>query len=234
MDMITLKNIICRTQERIILEDINLSLSQKTTAIIGANGSGKSTFIRLLNGLILPDEGEIWVGDYKTESKDIKKIRKNIGFMFQNPDHQIIWPQVKEDLAFSLKNHHYPKACYDEYIDNILNQLKIKHLKESLTHELSGGERQLVALAALLIIEPQWLIFDEPTTMLDLYNKLNIKKLISNLKQKIVIVTHDLDWASEFEYIIWLNKGKVEQAGGPEVIELYRQYIHHKVHKDAL
>lgn len=234
MGIIQLNHVTCRAQERIILDDIHMSLTQNRTAIIGANGSGKSTFIRLLNGLILPDEGEIWVGEYKTESRDIHKIRKNIGFMFQNPEHQVIWPQVKEDLTFSLKAHHYPKESHNQRIDDILARLNISYLKEALIHELSGGERQLVALAGLLITEPSWLIFDEPSAMLDLYNKLNIQHIIHNLKQKVVIITHDLDWASQFDEIIWLNEGRIIKQGGMEVVELYKQYTQEKVAKNAL
>ncbi len=234
MDIITLKNILCQTPERVILSDINIKFSQKSTAIIGANGSGKSTLVRLLNGLILPDKGEVWVGDYKTESRNLTKIRKHIGFMFQNPAHQIIWPQVKEDLTFSLKTHGYSKDIYDNRIDHILSQLNILHLKNALAHELSGGECQLVALAALLITEPNWLIFDEPTTMLDLYNILNIKKIIQNLKQKVIVITHDLNWARQFDHILWINEGRIEASGGAEVVEHYQNYIYDRLNKDAL
>ncbi len=226
MSSIHLDHVTCQTDEKIILNDISTIIEHKRTAIIGANGSGKSTFIRLLNGLILPDAGKVSVDGLWTHSHDITTIRKNIGFMFQNPEHQIIWPAVKEDLTFSLKNHHFPPKDYDSCIDDILGKLKISHLKNALIHGLSGGEKQLVALAALLIIKPHWLIFDEPTAMLDFANETNIKKQIASLKQKVVVVTHDLNWAKSFEHILWIKNGKIVQQGGPQVVD---DYINHEI-----
>ncbi len=226
MSSIHLNGVSCKADEKIILNNISTTLTHKRIAIIGANGSGKSSFIRLLNGLILPDEGNVSVNGLLTDSKDIATIRKNIGFMFQNPEHQIIWPSVREDLIFSLKNHDFPKNQYDSYIDDILSQLKILHLKKALIHELSGGEKQLVALAALLIINPQWLIFDEPTAMLDLANEANIKKQIATLPQNVITVTHDLNWAKSFEHILWIKNGKIEQQGGAEIVD---NYIKHEL-----
>lgn len=225
MSIIELKSVTCKADDQIIIDDISCRIENRQTAIIGANGSGKSTFIRLLNGLILPDSGTVTVDSRSTEGKTGNAVRKDIGFMFQNPEHQIIWPMVKEDLAFSLKNHGYDKLQYNERIDAILAKLKISYLKEAMAHELSGGERQLVALAGLLIIEPKWLIFDEPTAMLDLTNELNIKNIIQNLKQQVIVVTHDLEWAKKFERILWIENGRIMGDGTSEIVTQYHQYI---------
>ncbi|MFV0322525.1 MAG: energy-coupling factor ABC transporter ATP-binding protein [Alphaproteobacteria bacterium] len=225
MSIIELKSVTCKADEQVIIDDISLKIDNRQMAIIGANGSGKSTLIRLLNGLILPDTGNVRVDERSTEGKTGNAIRKDIGFMFQNPEHQIIWPMVKEDLIFSLKNHGYDKAEYEARVDDILAKLKISYLKEAMSHELSGGERQLVALAGLLIIEPKWLIFDEPTAMLDLTNELNIKNIIRNLKQQVIVVTHDLEWVKDFERIIWIDKGRIMADGSGEIVNQYHQYI---------
>lgn len=225
MSIIELNSVSCKADEQIIINDISLTIDNRKIAIIGANGSGKSTFIRLLNGLILPDDGSVTVDERSTEGKTGNAIRKDIGFMFQNPEHQIIWPMVKEDLIFSLKNHGYDKAEYNKRVDDILAKLKISYLKEAMSYELSGGERQLVALAGLLIIEPKWLIFDEPTAMLDLTNELNIKKIIQNLQQQVIVVTHDLEWSKSFERIIWIDKGRIMGDGGAEIVTQYHAFI---------
>lgn len=225
MSRIELKSVTCKADEQVIIDDINLTIDNQQLAVIGANGSGKSTLIRLFNGLILPDAGTVTVDGRSTEGKTGHSVRKDIGFMFQNPEHQIIWPMVKEDLTFSLKNHGYDKAEYDERVDDVLSRLKILHLKEAMAHELSGGERQLVALAGLLIIEPEWLIFDEPTAMLDLINELNIKNIIHHLQQQVIVVTHDLEWAKTFERILWIEEGRIMGDGRHEVVDDYTRYI---------
>lgn len=234
MSIIELKSVTCKTDERVILDDISLTLDNQKTVIIGANGSGKSTLIRLFNGLILPDSGSVMVDARSTEGKMANMIRKDIGFMFQNPAHQIIWPLVKEDLIFGLKNHGFDKASFDERVDEVLKRLKISHLKEAITHELSGGESQLVALAALLIIEPKWLIFDEPCAMLDLKNQLNIQKIIAQLSQQIIVVSHDLEWAKQFERVLWIDEGRIKGDGDSKVVDNYRDYITNKVSGHAL
>ena len=139
---------------RPVLVDIDLALPERRIGIVGANGSGKSTFARLLNGLVLPRTGRVLIDGVDT-TKDVKAIRRKVGFVFQNPDHQIVMPIVGEDLAFGLKARKIPKGEIDARIDAALARYDLGHLRERPVHLLSGGEKQLVALSAVLVTEPE-------------------------------------------------------------------------------
>lgn len=135
--------------------------------MIGLNGSGKTTFARLINGLTKPTEGKVSVNGLDTV-KDAKAVLQTVGFIFQSPQNQIILPIVRDDVAFGLKRLGIGKAETETRVKAVLGRLGISHLEERRAHELSGGELQLAALAALLVTEPQVLILDEPTNQLDL------------------------------------------------------------------
>lgn len=208
-----------------VLNNINLNLQEKKIGIIGDNGSGKSTFARLLNGLLIPTKGKVEVDDLDT-SKYGKDIRRKVGFVFQNPDNQIIFPTVEEDLAFGLKNIGLDKKEIETKIDKVLSLYNLAHLKYHRTHELSGGEKQLLAIASVLIMKPKYIVFDEPTTSLDLRNKQKIFNFISNLQQNCIVISHDLDLLSDFDRIIGFEKGKVVIDDKPSIsIKYYKELI---------
>jgi biotin transport system ATP-binding protein len=212
--------------DRPVLQHVNLSLTESRIGIIGSNGSGKSTFARLLNGLLLPNEGEVLVDGFSTH-RYAKQIRRKVGFVFQNPDHQIVLPTVEEDVAFGLKNLKLPGLEVSKRVDDILSQYHLQEYRHQSAHLLSGGQKQLLAIASVLVMQPQYIVFDEPTTLLDLRNRLLIQKVLSELLQTIIVVSHDLDLLTDFDRIIVFDQGKVVLDSTPAIaIPYYIQQQH--------
>lgn len=193
---------------RLVLDDITLTITERRVGIIGANGSGKSSFARLLNGLVLPSEGSVTVDGLDTR-RETKAVRRKVGFVFQNPDNQIVYPTISEDIAFGLKNRGHSKAEITEKVEAILSRFELSALKDRLAHELSGGERQMVALAGVLVLQPDWLVLDEPTTLLDLRNAKRIMGHIERLDQRVVMITHDLKRLDGFDRVLVIEDGRL-------------------------
>ncbi len=204
------------------LRDVNLSIDEHRVAVIGANGSGKSTFARLLNGLLIPDEGTVRVDGIDTR-EDARAVRRRVGFVFQNPDNQIVFPIVEEDVAFGLKNLKLPKDEIARKVDAVLERYRLVHLRNRATHLLSGGEKQMLAISAVLVMEPRYVVLDEPMTLLDLRNKKLVTEIIREIRQPVVLVTHDLDHVRDFDRIIVFDEGRVTADGGPE--SAIREYV---------
>lgn len=220
--MIKLSSVNVNAEDVRILQDINVELSQKRIGIIGLNGSGKSTFSRLLNGLQLPSSGSVIVDDFDTK-KDARNVRRKVGFVFQNPENQIVYPTVKEDLAFGLKNLKVAKGAAEILVSSALEKYDLVHLADRFTHRLSGGEMQMIALIGVMIMTPEYIVFDEPTTLLDLKNTRRLMSAILDLDQSVFLVTHDLELVSDFDRILCFHNGKVYADGTPDnVIPKYR------------
>ncbi|MEQ8507628.1 MAG: ABC transporter ATP-binding protein [Rhodospirillaceae bacterium] len=218
---IRLDAVTVRFQERMILENLSLSLSEKRIGLIGDNGSGKSTFARLLNGLILPDQGTVTVAGLDTK-KDGAKVRSRVGFLFQNPDNQIVMPTVAEDLALGLKPLKLQAAAQQEKVEDALARFGISHLADRSAHLLSGGEKQLVALAGVMICNPDVLICDEPTTLLDRRNASSVLEKINALECQVIFVTHHLEHLENFDRVLWIERGQIQEDGVPQdVIKAY-------------
>ncbi|HWJ73433.1 MAG TPA: ABC transporter ATP-binding protein [Kaistia sp.] len=208
---------------RPVLAGISLSLAEQRIGIVGANGSGKSTFARLLNGLVIPRAGSVTIDGIDT-AEDVKAVRRKVGFVFQNPDHQIVMPIVSEDLAFGLKARKVPKAEIAQRIDAALARYGLGHLRERPVHQLSGGEKQLVALSAVLVTDPDILVFDEPTTLLDLRNRNRVAAAIAALPHQAVLVSHDLDLVAACERVLMIEDGQIAADGAPgDVLPFYRE-----------
>ena len=205
-----------------VLKDVNLSISERRVGVIGANGSGKSTFARLLNGLLIPDEGTVTVDCIDTR-KDVKAVRRRVGFVFQNPDNQIVFPIVEEDVAFGLKNLKLPKDEIARRVDAVLERYRLDHLRDHATHLLSGGEKQMLAISAVLVMEPRYVVLDEPMTLLDLRNKKLVTEIIREIEQPVVLVTHDLDHIRDFDRVIVFDEGGVTADGLPDAA--IRKYV---------
>lgn len=217
--MITLDNVSVEKAGRHVLRGVSVELAERRIGVIGRNGSGKSTFARLLNGLEKPSSGSVRLAG----SDDEKALRRTVGFVFQNPDNQIVYPIVSEDLEFGLKNLKLAKDERRARIDAALERFNISHLAERFTHELSGGEKQLVAMAGVLVMRPKMIVFDEPTTLLDLWNARTVKAAIDALDEHVVLVTHDLDLLADFDRVILIEDGDVATDGDPQtVIARYR------------
>ncbi|MFE7630398.1 energy-coupling factor ABC transporter ATP-binding protein [Kocuria sp. NPDC057446] len=204
-----------------VLRDVDLVLDEHRIAVIGLNGSGKSTLVRLLNGLLLPTRGTVEVGGLST-AKDAKLVRRQVGFVFQNPENQIVMPLVAEDLAFGAKNLGLRGAELTARVDEVLERLGIAHLRERESYALSGGEKQLVALASVLVMEPATIVFDEPTTMLDRRNRRRLQTTIDHLDQRAVVVTHDLELIGDYQRVLVVHEGRIAFDGAPgPAVEFY-------------
>lgn len=201
-----------------ILRDIDLRITERRVGVIGRNGSGKSTFARLFNGIETPSRGKVEFEGAGTP----KELRRHVGFVFQNPDNQIVYPLVSEDLEFGLKNLKLPKDEARRRIDEVLERFGLTHLRDRLTHQLSGGEKQMIALAGVLVMQPRMIVFDEPTTLLDLWNKRMLMKALNELEQSIVVVSHDLDLLQHFDRVLHFEDGAIAGDGPPaQVIPSY-------------
>ena len=195
--MIQAKNLYFKYNEKFILKNVNLKIKEGSfTAVIGANGSGKTTLAKHFNALLLPTKGNVFVDGIDTK-KDEFNARKKVGFVFQNFEDQLIYSIVEEDIAFGLENLElgYNDIC--RRVEQTLKKLKIQNLAKENVNMLSFGQKQLVALAGILAMNPKYIIFDEPTTMLDVKNKKNIMNIIGELNKKenktIVMVTNVID-----------------------------------------
>lgn len=223
--MIRFENVSVQFDQRRALDDIDLTLCEKRIGIVGANGSGKSTFVRLLNGLQTATSGRVLVDDFDA-AKDGRKLRRHVGFVFQNPDNQIVYPVVEEDLAFGLKALKLTKDEISRRIDEILARYDLSDFKTHPSHLLSGGQKQLLAISGVLVMEPRYIIFDEPTTLLDLRNRNRVERAIAELDQTVITVSHDLDLIAGYDRVLVFEGGKVVLDGKPgDVIAQYREMM---------
>ena len=221
---IQLHNASVRFEDRTVLDEITLELNERRIGIIGANGAGKSTLSRLLNALVLPTRGTVLIDGLDT-ARHAKTVRRDVGFVFQNPANQIIMPIVADDIAFGLKNLKLPAAERTQRVEQVQAQLGISHLAQRESHSLSGGEQQMVALAAVIAMRPRTIVFDEPTTMLDLRNKLAFQREIAKLEQRAIVVTHDLEILEDFDRVLVVTDARIAFDGAPAAaLEHYRQW----------
>ena len=199
---------------RTILHGLDLEIAERRVAILGANGSGKSTFARLINGLQLPTTGRIRVDGFDTRT-DAKAVRRKVGFVFQNPDNQIVLPTVEEDLKFGLQNAGFTEREIEERTSRLLRDYGLHELRHHPAHKLSGGQKQLLAIAGVIATEPAYVVLDEPTTLLDLRNRRGVQAVLRALPMTVVMVTHDLDLAADFDRVIVFEDGRVVADEGP-------------------
>lgn len=206
--LIELDGVGVEREDRPVLAGLDLRLTERRIGIVGANGSGKSTLVRLFNGLVQPAVGSVRVDGLDPVAQP-REVRRRVGFVFQNPDLQIVMPLVREDLAFGLRNIGTPRKEIPARIDAVLQRLDIAALADRHCHALSGGEKQLVALAAVLVMEPAILVLDEPTTLLDLRHRRRLGRCLAELTQPAVVVSHDLDWLADFDRILVIEQGRL-------------------------
>ncbi|WP_137724822.1 energy-coupling factor ABC transporter ATP-binding protein [Prescottella subtropica] len=211
--------------ERTVLAGIDLALTEQRIGIIGANGSGKSTLSRMINGLVAPTAGTVTVDGLDTARKG-RQVRRTVGFVFTDPDHQIVMPTVSEDIAFSLRRSGLSKTERAEKVTQVLADFGLSGHADHPTHLLSGGQKQLLALAAVMVTEPDVIVADEPTTLLDLRNARLMRRTLAGLRQQLVVVTHHLDLLDDFDRVIVIDSGLVAADGPPaESIAHYRELV---------
>lgn len=212
--MIRLERVGHRFGDRVVLDQLDLCLDEHRIGVVGANGSGKSTLARLLNGLVLPTQGRVLVDGLDTRS-DGAAVRRRVGFVFTDPDAQIVMPTVAEDVAFSLRRARLGRAEVSERVRAALDRVGLAGFADHPAHLLSGGQKQLLALTAVLVTEPAVLVCDEPTTLLDARNARRVAALLAGLRQQVILVTHHLDQLAGFDRVLVLEEGRVIADGPP-------------------
>ena len=209
------------------VKDINIEVKKgEFLVILGHNGSGKSTLAKMMNGLLLPTRGDIYVTGMNTKDEDrIWDIRSKAGMVFQNPDNQIVATIVEEDVAFGPENQGVPPAEIRKRVDDSLAIVEMTEYKKHAPHLLSGGQKQRVAIAGILAMNPDCIIFDEPTAMLDPNGRLEVMETIKRLNEiegkTIILITHYMDEAVKADRILVMSQGEVLLEGTPR--EVFRQ-----------
>ena len=210
---------------RAVLEDFSLQINKGSfTAILGRNGSGKSTVARLMNGLLLPSEGRVLVDGMDTADETlIYKIRSRAALVFQNPDDQIVSAVVEDETAFGAENLGIPSSEIRERVDSALRTVGLYEKRLCMTTQLSGGEKQRMAIASALVMQPKLLILDEPTAMLDPSGRREFLKTVQTLHAQgmtVVLITHAMEEAAMAERCVVMDSGKIILDGTPaEVFE---------------
>ncbi|MDL2292330.1 energy-coupling factor transporter ATPase [Acholeplasma sp. OttesenSCG-928-E16] len=214
IDIIKVEDLTFKYSDVNVLSNVTFTIEKgKWVSIIGHNGSGKSTLAKLLVGLLEADKGKIYINNLEMNEKNILDIRKVIGIVFQNPDNQFVGVTVKHDIAFGLENKRVPRDEMISIIDRVLKEVGMEKYIDTEPHNLSGGEKQRVAIAGSLAMDQDIIIFDEATSMLDpegtedIIN--TIKKLNKEMNKTVITITHDLDFAGLSDQIIVLNNGKI-------------------------
>jgi biotin transport system ATP-binding protein len=202
-----------RPQPKTLLDGISLNLTEQRIGVIGANGSGKSTLLRLLNGLVAPSNGTVTVDGDDTVGA-VRSVRRKVGFVFTDPLSQLVMPTGREDVELSLRRSIRKTRERQEAAAAILNRFGLMALADQSIYELSGGERQLMALAAVLAVEPAVLVLDEPSTLLDLRNRELLRRTLAGLSQQIVMSTHDLELVRDMDRVLVVESGHVVFDGG--------------------
>ncbi len=216
-------------QQTTALDGLSMAVhAGERLALVGANGSGKSTLLRMLDGLIFPDAGAVdWFGQPLTEIRFREpafnhQFRRRVGLVFQNPDVQLFNPTVFDELAFGPLQLHWPRAEIRERVDATLETLQIGHLRDRSPHRLSGGEKKRVAIASVIILDPEVLLLDEPTAALDPRSESQIIELMVSWgggKKTVVTATHDLDSLEEIaDRCLLFESGRVVAEGTPLAI----------------
>lgn len=211
--------------DRSVLRGVDLRFSERRVGIIGSNGSGKSTLARMINGLLKPTSGTVTV-DGVDAAKKGAQVRRKVGFVFTDPDTQIVMPTVSEDLAFSLRRSGLSKPEIAARVEEILVRFRLDQHADHPAHLLSGGQKQLLAIGAVLIRRPEVIIADEPTTLLDLRNARVVAEALDSMDQQVIVVTHQLALLESFERVIVIDDGLVAFDGSPDdAVPAYRQLV---------
>jgi len=204
-----------------ILRGITHDISAKRTGIVGRNGSGKSTLARLIAGLVPPATGTASIDGHDL-SQDRKQALIDVGILFQNPDQQIIFPTVREEISFGLRQLGHPKARADEMTQATLEEFGKSHWIDAHVHSLSQGQKHLVCLMAIVAMTPKLIILDEPFTGLDIPTKAQLTRALAQYHGNLLHITHDPADLAGYDHVIWLEAGQVAQTGdAPAVLNAY-------------
>lgn len=202
-----------------VLDNLSFHIRKgETVGLIGANGAGKSTIMKLMLGL-LPAQGEILVDGMPVIKQNLPPIRQKIGFVLQDSDNQMFMPTVYEDMIFGPRNYGLSREEADARVDRVLRELGLENLKHRHNHKISGGEKRMAAIATILAMEPEMIVMDEPSTALDPVNRRRVISTINSRKETKLIASHDLDMILDTcQRVILLNHGRIVADGEAETI----------------
>ena len=208
----------------IVLDGVSLNIEKGSfVAVLGHNGSGKSTMAKHLNAILLPTGGAVYVQDMNTaEDQHLMDIRRTVGMVFQNPDNQIVANVVEEDVAFAPENLGVPSEEIRKRVDDALKAVGMYEFREHAPHLLSGGQKQRIAIAGVIAMQPECIVLDEPTAMLDPIGRADVMRTIKELNRTkgvtVVIITHHMDEAAQADRLVVMAKGKVVADGTPKEV----------------
>lgn len=213
--------------KRKVLENINFQLKKgESVGLVGANGVGKSTLLRILVGLNTGFQGDVMVNNIPLEKKNLKTIRKNVGYVFQDADSQLFMSTVFDDVAFAPRNYGMSEAEVNEKTMEALKVVHIEQLKDKQIYKLSGGEKKLASIATILSTEPDVILMDEPSVALDPKNRRNLINILNQLNQAKIIASHDLNMIMDTcERTILLSDGKIIRDGNTKEILLDKELM---------
>lgn len=241
---------------KLALEGISVDINAgEKIAVIGSNGSGKSTFFLNINGVLMPEKGELSFRDTVVNKKNLKELRKNIGIVFQDADNQIIASTVKAEIGFGPMNLKLPKEEVSARVEEAMEYMNISELKDRPPHYLSGGEKKRVSIADIIAMKPEIIIFDEPTASLDPLNAMMLEEVLDKIGshgKTLLISTHDVDFVYRWaERVLVFHQGKIIADGTslevfndidilkkanlrkPTMLELYEVLLEKKIIKNA-
>ena len=226
MSLITLESIVYRynaDQENYILNDVSFNIEKgEWITIIGANGSGKSTLVKTLNGLNVPENGNVIIDGLELNEENIWDIRQKVGMVFQNPDNQFVGSTVADDVAFGLENIGMPREEMLVRIEQALQQVGMENFRNHEPARLSGGQKQRVAIAGILALAPDIIVLDEATSMLDPKGRSEVLSTVQSIKEQnnltVISITHDLNEAAQADRIFVMEKGQIKYENKPEEI----------------
>lgn len=226
MNEITFEDVsVCPSAGQWILRSINLRLTEQRIAIIGDNGSGKSTVARMINGLVTASSGRVCVNGLDPATRG-PAVRRNVGFVFTQPAAQLVMPTVLEDLVLSVRKHIRDRKAREAVAMDVLREFRLDHLAHTSVHALSGGQQQMLAIAGVLAVQPHIVIADEPTTLLDLRNSMTVAETLLDLQQQLILVTHDLELAARCDRGIVIEAGEVLHDGpAAQSVAVYREHV---------
>jgi energy-coupling factor transport system ATP-binding protein len=212
------------------IDDVSLAFPKGSfTAILGKNGSGKSTLAKNLNGLLVPTEGVIYVDGYDTrDDEHIWDVRQTAGMVFQNPDNQLVSAIVEDDVAFGPENLGIEPAEIRRRVDKVLESVNMGQFKKKPPHLMSGGQKQRIAIAGVVAMKPQCIIFDEPTAMLDPKGRQEIMDIIKELHEEgitVILITHFMEEAAAADRVVVMHDGKVLLDGTPAHVFCQRETL---------
>lgn len=227
--VIKFENVSFAYNESFVVKNVSFQIfPQEYVCVIGHNGSGKSTISKLLTGVLKPQIGNIYLYDHLVNKSNIKFLRDNVGIVFQNPDNQFIGITAEDDIAFGLENRKFPPEEMRNIVQNVAKKMGIENILKFEPHRLSGGQKQRVAIAGILAINPNVILFDEATSMLDPTGKQDIKQFMLQLKQQgksVISITHDMEEVINCDRVLVMDGGKLVKQGKPDEVFSDKEFL---------